>query len=201
MNLESDAGERSIAKRIPSPWGIAVVIMAVFFLGEGYLAWRDRGVESALANDSAFVSPPFELSFSRNIPYDPLSFVGRGAQAGLWKWSPNGLLLTDDGRNYFDESGDRFVSRSAAGKRRVKRIRTNNPVGSGDRKIEFLYEWTEVAKPAAWLLSQPPKLAEEYPGEAVMTREGAGWKVKSLRTLDFEQPMAHLQEAASGVLK
>ena len=201
MTLEAGPPQRLIVKRMLSPWGIAAIIMAIFFLGEGYLAWRDRAVEAALANDPAFLSPPFELSFSKNIPYDPLSFVGRGAQAGFWKWSPNGLLLTDDGRNYFDEAGERFVSRAPAGKRSVKRIRTNNPVGSGDRKIEFLYEWTEVAKPAQWLLSQPPRLTEEYPGEAVMTREGAGWKVKSLRAQDFEEPMAHLQEQASGVLK
>jgi hypothetical protein len=201
MNPESGVPERAIFKRILSPWGIAAIIMAIFFLGEAYLAWRDSAVETALASDPAFQSPPFELSFSKNIPYDPLSFVGRGAQAGLWKWSPNGLLLTDDGRKFFDESGERFVSRAPAGKRRVKRIKTNNPVGSGDRRIEFLYEWTEVATPAASLLSQPPKLTEEYPGEAVMTRAGAGWKVKSLRTQDFEEPMAHLQEAASGVLK
>lgn len=201
MNLEAGTSERAIFKRILSPWGIAAILMAIFFLGEAYLAWRDRAVEAALANDPAFQSPPFDLSFSKNIPYDPLSFVGRGAQAGLWKWSPNGLLLTDDGRNFFDESGERFVSRSPAGKRRVKRIRTNQPMGSGDRHIEFLYEWTEVTKPAAWLLSHPPRLTEEYPGEAVMTREGAGWKVKSFRAQDFEEPMAHLQEAASGVLK
>ena len=74
-------------------------------------------------------------------------------------------------------------------------------MGGGDRHIEFLYEWTEVTKPAQWLLSHPPRLTEEYPGEAVMTRDGAGWKVKSLRAQDFEEPMAHLQQAASGVLK
>ena len=201
MNLEAGSPKRAIAKHILSPWGIAVILMAIFFLGEAYLAWRDRAVEAALQNDPAFQSPPFELSFSKNIPYDPLSFVGRGAQAGLWKWSPNGLLLEDEGRRFFEESGELFVSHAPAGKRRVKRIRTNQPVGSGDRRIEFLYEWTEVAKPAAWLLSQPPRLGEEYPGEAVMTRDGAGWKVKSLRAQDFEDPMAHLKEQASGVLK
>jgi hypothetical protein len=82
-----------------------------------------------------------------------------------------------------------------------KRIRTNQPMGSGDRRIEYLYEWTEIAKPAQWLLPQPPRLTEEYPGEAVMTREGTGWKVKSFRAQVFEEPMAHLQQAASGVLK
>ncbi len=127
--------------------------------------------------------------------------ASKGAQAGLWKWSPDGLVLTDDGRKYFDESGGMFVSRLPAGQRRIKRIRINTATGDGDRHVEFIYEWTEVSPPSTALLVHPPLLKEEYPGEATLTRDGGSWKVKSLRTLDFEEPMTHLKEVASGVRK
>jgi len=201
MNGLSGLPEHPAVKRLLSPWGIVGVILAIFFLGEGYLAWRDRAIEAALENDPLFVTPAFELSFSKNFPYDPLNFTGKGAQAGLWKWSPEELLLTDEGRKYFEESGGRFVSRAPAGKRRIKRIRINAGTESGDRRIEFLYEWTEVSPPAAALLFPPPRQNEEYPAEARLTHEAGAWKVKSLRTLDYDLPLQHLQEAATGVLK
>jgi hypothetical protein len=201
MNGETDFAQRPILKRLISPWGIAAVILTVFFLGEAYLAWRDRAVDSALENDPTFSAPAFDLSFSKKIPYDPLAFTGRGAQAGLWRWSQDGLILTDEGRKYFEESGEMFVSHTPAGKRRIKRIRTNTGTRDGDRRVEFIYEWTEVSPPATALLVHPPLLKEDYPGEAVLTHERGYWTVKSLRTLDFEEPMTHLKEIASGVRK
>ena len=115
-------------------------------------------------------------------------------------------LLVDRSLVVADVAQSRFIARTdlltdAEVPRGSARVIEAGQDMNVDRHIEFLYEWTEVPKPAEWLLSHPPRLAEEYPGEAVMTREGAGWKVKSLRAQDFEEPMAHLQQAASGVLK
>jgi hypothetical protein len=201
MSQETGVQRSAIRKLLLTPWGIAGLLMAIFFIGQAYLALRDRSVQTALENDPAFAAPALDLTFSKHIAYDPLTFVGKGAQAGFWQWSPDGLVLTDKGRQFFDESGDTFTSRVPAGKRRLKRIRTNTATASGDRQIGFLFEWSEVSPPAAALLSPPPHTNDEYPGEAVMTREGGAWKMKSLRTRDFEEPLERLRMAAAGVLK
>ena len=201
MSLNAGFPERTIFQRILTPWRIAAVLLVIFAVGEAYLAWRDRGVESALENDPVFTTPSLDFAFSSKIAYDPLSFVGRGAQAGLWKWTPEALVLTENGRHFFEASGEMLVSRAVAGKRRIQRIRTNVETGSGDRRIGFLYQWSEVSPPGAALLSPPPRVGEEYPGEAVMTRESGSWKLKSLRTQDFDESLARLKLAASGVRK
>lgn len=49
---------------------------------------------------------------------------------------------------------------------------------------------------------QKTKVArEEDLCQVVMIQEQGAWQVKSFQTLDFEKPMAHLQEIASRVLK
>lgn len=186
-------------KRLSSPWGIAAILLGIFLLVQAFLAWQDRGPKEALESYAPFVAPPFELQFSRQFPYDPHSFIGRGARAGFWQWTPQGLILTAQGRNYFELSGEMFVSKAAAGRRSLLRIRANRSI-NGERRLEFLYQWTEISPPAAVLLVPPPRQGEEYPGEAVLSREQQGWKVKSLRALDFEKPLAHLQDIAGGVL-
>lgn len=201
MNGEANSPKRAIFHRILSPWGIAIIILALFFLGQGYLAWRDRSVKEALESDVSFATPALDVAFSKKLPYDPLSFIGKGARAGLWQWTPEALVLTDEGRKFFSESGDLFVSHAAAGKREVKRIRINAGTKEGDRRVEFVYQWTEVSPPAAVLLNPPPRQNDDYPGQAVLTHEGGSWKVKSLRTQDFDDTLAHLKQAASGVLK
>ena len=177
MSLDSRSPERTIFRRIVSPWCIAAALLVIFAVGEAYLAWRDRCVETALENDPVFTTPALDLTFSSKIAYDPLSFVGHGAQAGLWKWTPEALVLTENGRQFFDNSGGIFISRAVAGKRRIQRIRTNVGTSTGDRRIGFLYQWSEVSPPGAALLSPPPRVKEEYPGEAVMTRETGAWKL------------------------
>ncbi len=192
---------RPFTKYLLSPWGIALVLLAVFALGEGYLSLRDSVVDQALELYQPFAAPAFDLSFAKTIQYDPLTFVGKGAQAGLWKWTPEALVLTDEGQKYFEDSGGKFISRASAGKRRIVRIRTNESTSGGGRRIGFLYEWTEVSPPAAALLNPPPKLKEEYPGIALVQREGSAWKVESLQTQDYDEALKKLQDAASGVLK
>ncbi|MBI4463870.1 MAG: hypothetical protein HY647_04120 [Acidobacteria bacterium] len=185
-------------KRFLSPWGIVAILLGIFLAGEAYLTWRDREPQEVLESHAPFITPAFDLQFSRKFPYDPHSFVGRGARAGFWQWTPEGLVLTEAGRNHFEVSGEQIISKAVAGRRSVKRIRASHNL-NGERRIEFLYEWTEISLPAAVLLTPPPRPGEEYPGEAVLRREDQGWRVKTLRTLDFEKPMAHLQEIAAGV--
>ncbi len=201
MSDEQVTPAQKFFKSLLTPWRITAILIGVFFLGQGYLTWRNLAFETALESHAPFATPEFELEFSRRLPYDPLSFIGRGAQAGLWEWSPEGLNLTEEGSAFFQESGGRFVSQAVAGQRRINRFRSNNEVREGERHIDFLYEWTEVSLPAAALLVPPPREEETYLGRAVLVREDGQWKVASLQTLDFEEPMAHLQEIATGELK
>ena len=201
MSDEQVTPAQKFFKSLLTPWRITAILIGVFLLGQGYLSWRNLAFETALESHAPFATPEFELEFSRHLPYDPLSFIGRGARAGLWEWSPEGLNLTEEGSTFFQKSGERFVSQAVAGQRRISRFRTNREVREGERHIDFLYEWVEVSLPAAALVVPPPREEETYLGRAVLVREGGQWKVASLQTLDFEEPMAHLQEIATGELK
>lgn len=174
------------------------LFLAVLLLAQGYSIWRDRPLEAALNNYPPFATPGLDLRFSPQVPYDPLSFVGRGTRAGLWQWKPAGLVLTEEGRQFFEESGGAILSRAAAGRRKLKRIRSRQ-ARDGMREIDFFYEWTDVSLPASALLLPAPRQGEEYLGQAVLVEEAGTWKVQSLRTRDFEEPRARLQDIASGV--
>ena len=187
-------------RRLLSPWAVAGFLLGIFLLIQGYLFWHDRALIAALDNFPPFATPVFELQFSKKTSYDPLSFIGRGKQAGLWQWSPESLILTEEGHKFFAESGEMFISHATAGKRRVTRLR-NQQAGDGERRFELFYEWVEISPPAAALLFPPPRTGEEYLGQAVLIQEHGAWKVKSFHSLDFEKPMVRLQEIASGVLK
>lgn len=191
---------RSIRALLLSPGKIAVVLVGLFLVAQGYLAWRDRGVAAAIDSYEPFATPAFDVQFSRKMAYDPLTFLGRGRKAGFWNWTPEGLVLTEDGRAFFEPSGDLFVSLAAAGRRRVTRV-SNILSRNGRREIEFFYEWTEIAPQAAALLSPRPSTGEEYLGRAVLEQEQGAWKVLSLETRDFEESLSHLQDIAAGVRK
>lgn len=191
---------RSMRTFLASPWGIAAILLGGFLLAQVYLGRRDQDIQITLEGYAPFATPPFELQFSKKFPYDPHSFVGRGARAGFWQWTPEGLVLTDEGRKYFEEAGDQFISRAAAGRRRIKRLRGMQSK-DGPRQYDFFYEWVEVSPPAAVLLAPPPRTNEEYLGSMMLVREGGEWRVNYLLTRDFDETMAHLQDIASGVLK
>ena len=201
MNSATNSSERrSIRSLLLSPWGIAAVLVGIFLLFQGYESWRDRGLVAAIEGYEPFASPAFDLQFSRKLPYDPLSFVGRGRQAGLWQWTPEGLVLTAEGRKFFEQSSDQFISRAPAGRRKLTRmpgIRSRD----GQREIEFFYEWTEISAPAAALLFPPPRTGEEYLGRATLGQEQGAWKVTSLQTRDFDETLSHLRDIATGVRK
>lgn len=185
-------------KRLLTPWRIAAALLAGFLLSQAYFSWQDRSLIAALNSHPPFAMPAFELRFSRRIPYDPLTFVGRGARAGLWKWTPEGLELTPEGGAYFRMEGEWIVSHAVAGRRRYARLRERTREGEHER-IAFFYQWEEISIPAVALLFPPPELGKEYLATAVMSRTAEGWTVRSLQTRDYDEPLAHLQSIASGV--
>jgi hypothetical protein len=190
----------SSLKKLLSPWGIALGLLLVFLAWQGYGYWKDRGLEQALERDPAFASPELKLDFSKKIQYDPLSFVGRGAHAGLWTWTPKGLELTPEGGKYFRMDGDQIVSQAPAGTRRLTRIQLQSSTAAGTQ-LDFFYEWVELSPAAEALLKPAPRKGEEYLARAVLERTGAGWQVKSLETRDFDEPLGRLQDIANGVLR
>jgi hypothetical protein len=198
MNDETETGKPTgLRAFLMSPWKVAAVLLGIFLLVQGYLVWRDRGVTAALDGYEPFAAPAFPLQFSRKMPFDPLSFLGRGRQAGLWNWTQDGLVLTEEGKKFFEQSGEQFLSRAPAGRRRVTRLRDIGESG-GRREVFFFYQWTEVAPPAA-LLYPAPQPGEEYLGRATLEQADGTWRVTSFQTLDFEEPLARLQDIAAGV--
>ena len=185
-------------KKLFSPWGIALALLTGFLAWQGYGYWFDRGLQDALMGDPAFATPELRLDFPKTIQYDPLSFVGRGAHAGFWTWTPKGLNLTDQGAKYFRMEGDQIVSEAPAGKRRLARIQLQSDTAEG-KQIVFFYEWMEISPPAVALLKPPPKLGEPYLAKAMLAREGDGRRVKSLEARDFDEPLGRLQDVAHGV--
>ena len=199
----SNGAEEPKWKRFLTPWKIAAVLLAVFLIGQAYFAWRDGFLVTALDTSPAFATPDFPLEFSRKIQYDPLTFVGRGARAGFWNWTQEGLELTLEGAKYFRMEGDMIVSQVQAGRRKVSRFR-NKEMRDGRAlryTIDFFYEWTEILPPAVALLYPPPKMNQEYLGRAIFYQGPNGLEVTSLEMRDFEEPLAHLQSIASGVLQ
>ncbi|MBI2820361.1 MAG: hypothetical protein HYX73_10310 [Acidobacteria bacterium] len=201
--IGSNGTEEPKWKRFLTPWKITAVLIAAFLISQAFISWRDSFIVSTLDNSPAFAVPEFTLEFSRKIQYDPLTFVGRGARAGFWTWTPEGLELTSEGIKYFRLEGGMIVSQVQAGRRKVSRIR-NKEMRDGIAlryTIDFLYEWTEISPPAVALLYPPPKMKDEYLGKAILYQGPNGWEVTSLETRDFDEPLEHLQSIASGVLQ
>ena len=187
-------------KRFLTPWKIAAVLIAAFLISQVYFSWRDSFIVSALDNSPAFAAPKFPLEFSKKIQYDPLTFVGRGARAGFWTWTPEGLELTPEGSRFFRMEGEMIASQAAAGRRRFSRLRERTTQGENE-KIDFFYQWEELSPPTVALLFPPPELGDEYLATADLVHSGKGWELRSIETRDFDEPLAHLQSIASGVLQ
>ena len=187
-------------KKLLSPWGVALTLLVVFLGWQGYGYLRDRGLEQALAQYQPFATPELKLDFSKHIQYDSLNFVGRAAHAGLWTWTPKGLELTPEGSKYFRTDGDQIVSQAPAGARRVTRIQLQSATPAGTQ-VDFFYEWTDISPVTQAVLLPAPKKGEEYLGRALFEHASGGWKVKSLETRDFDEPLARVQDVAHGVLR
>jgi hypothetical protein len=197
---EMNRDEEPKWKRWLQPWKIAAVLVALFLISQAYFSWRDSFLVSALNNSPAFASPEFPLEFSSRIQYDPLTFVGRGARAGFWDWTPEGLVLTTEGSRYFRIEGSRIISHAVAGRRRFSRFRERATQGPTER-ISFFYVWEELSPPTVALLFPPPQLGDEYLASAVLVRSGEQWEMSALETPDYDKPLQQLQSIASGVLR
>lgn len=186
--------------RLPlKPQWLLVIVVAVIVLPYIILvSMRDREARLALELHQPFIKPHFDLTFSKTIPYDPLSFVGRGARVRYWEWTPEGLKLAEGGRRYFTDQPTSIFGNIVAGQRQVKKI-TRLSDRSGDREVRFTYRWVEVTEPAKLLLHDPPKTEGEYEGRALLRKEGGSWRVKYLLTPDYDKPVAALRDEAQGI--
>lgn len=188
------------SRRLPLAlhWILLIVALLVFLPPVTFTLLREHEARLALELYEPFARPSFDLIFPKTTPYDPLSFVGRGRQAGFWEWSPEGLTLAEKGRRYFTDSPTSISGSITAGRRRVTSIGTVED-RSGGREVKFLYEWTEVSEPAAALLDRPPVAAKGYEGRAMLTKEGGVWRVKSLDLPEYDKPLARLLDESQGV--
>lgn len=194
-------GEREAAwKRYLSPWKLALILVAMFLMYQGYQWLRDQELVAALEGTPEFASPELSLTFPKGIQYDPLSFVGRGARAGWWRWTPAGLVLTEEGGKYFRMEDNNIVSHGPAGRRRFSRLRERSAQPDAVRLV-FFYRWEQISPPATTLLTPPPQLGSEYLARAVLRREGDTWRLVSLEARDFDEPLQRLRDVASGVLR
>ena len=180
--------------------------MLVLLVAAGFLPWwgitavREHTGRMAVELHIPFNQPFLELSFSKNIAYDPQTFVGRGRQAGFWEWSPEGLTLTEKGRKFFTDNGPSFSGSIAAGRRLLKSsvsVQDRN----GGREVSFFYAWSEVNEPVARLFNDPPLAGSVYRGRATLALENGVWRVKSLSTPDYDKAMALLMTQAQGALR
>jgi hypothetical protein len=195
--MDTPAGARPQANRTLR-WllGSVAAVVVVFV---SYQLLGDRKARSIVESQPQFAAPTFAIRFSKHTAYDPLSFVGRGARAGLWKWTPEGLELSPQGRTQFREEGEQFAGEIRAGERRVSKVLKFSEE-EGVLAIDFLYEWKTIDPAAAALLNPAPEMGRDYPGQ-LRGRAGAGYQVDSVETPDYDQPLARLQAVSSGQLK
>ncbi len=188
------------SRRLPLAlhWILLIVALLVFLPPVTFTLLREHESRLAFELYEPFARPSFDLIFPKTTAYDPLSFVGRGRQAGFWEWSPEGLTLTEKGRRYFTDTPTSISGSITAGRRKVTSIGTVED-RSGNREVKFLYLWTEVSELAAALLDRPPVAASGYEGRAVLTKEGGVWRVKSLDLPEYDKPLARLLDESKGV--
>ena len=164
-------------------WGLLAAVLAVFLPWWALVYSRERVGKEALEVDTQFVQPTMKIRFSKDIRWDPQSFLGRGKDAGFWDWSPKGIVLTPKGQNIFGDTGKEITGNLRVGKREVSTIKSVQPVGD-TREVRFLYTWTDFTD-AAKLFSTPPQKEKEYEALAVLSNKGDGWEVTSLTTPEY----------------
>jgi len=188
------------SRRLPLAldWILLIAALLVFLPPVTFTLLRERESRLALELYEPFSRPSFDLSFPKTTAYDPLSFVGRGRQAGFWEWSPEGLTLTEKGRRFFADTPTSISGSVTAGRRRVTSIGTVEDRG-GNREVKFLYVWMEVSEPAAVLLDHAPTAGAGYEGRAVLAKESGVWRAKSLNLPEYDKPLARLLDESQGV--
>lgn len=178
-------------------WLLAMIVVAAFIPWWLYTSYGERRARTTIELHTPFTRPIFEVRFSKRIYYDPQTFVGRGRKAGYWEWSPEGLILTAKGAEYFRDAGEDYATASPIGRRAITSVQSVQTTAAG-LAVTFKYTWTEVAEPAITLLPTAPSQGAEYEGKATLAEEGGVWKVKSLSAPDLEKPMAIVLHQATG---
>lgn len=191
--------EEAPKSRLPLgiPQLIGLVVLVLFWPWVFLTVKNERDMRRAIETYEPLALPAFSIKFSKTMPFDSLGFQGKGLEAGFWQWTPTGLVLADKGKPYFSETSDTISSLVGAGKRQVTHIDSYQD-RDGKRYLLFRYRWTEI-NPVTVLLLKPPEPDTDYQGTAVLVKQDGGWKLESLKTPDFDQPMALLVDITSGV--
>lgn len=188
--------------RLGIPQVLGLIILALFLPWVLLTGKSERDIRRTLEGYEQFSRPSFEIKFSPvfspRLQWDPLGFMGQGAQAGFWKWTPDRLELTEQGRQYFSDNSSEIASLVGAGHRRVSGIHGFKDAGNR-RQVDFQYQWTEITPPAKALLSRAPQLGAQYEGHAVLVNEAGNWRVERLETPAWDRPLALLKDTVAGV--
>ena len=178
-------------------WILLLAALLLFLPPVTITLVREREARLSLELHTPFAAPSFDLSFPKTVPYDPLSFVGRGRQAGFWEWSPEGLTLAEKGRRFLTDSPSSISGSVVAGRRKVRSIGSVAD-RAGRREVKFTYVWSEISEPAAALLDRPPARGVEYEGHALLSKEAGVWRMKTLDTPDYDKTLSRLLDEVQG---
>ena len=144
---------RRLPLGLPQLLGLVVVLISLPWL---LLTGKsEREIRQAIESFEPFRVPEFPLRFSRTIEYDPLGFLGRGVQAGFWKWTPEGMVLEEKGRAYFAETRGEIASVVGTGRRVISNLEGFQD-REGRRDVRFRYHWTEVTSLHRPCFPNPP---------------------------------------------
>ena len=164
-------------------WGLLAAVLAAFLPWMALTYSRERVSKEAIEVYQEFLQPTVKFHFSKDIHWDPQSFLGRGKEIGFWDWSPKGVVLTPKGENIFGDNGKEITGNLVVGKRQISTIKSVQPVGD-TREVHFLYTWSDFTD-ASKLFGTPPQKEKEYEAVAILTDKGQGWEVTSLTTPEY----------------
>lgn len=159
----------------------AVVVVMLPWLAVVYS--RERNSREVIEMYPEFAQPRVQIHFRKDIRWDPMSFLGRGRDLGVWDWSEKGVILTPKGQNMFGDTGKQITGDMVVGKREISTIKSVQPA-NGKREVLFLYVWTDLTD-AAKLMSQAPVKGREYQAVATLSEKGGSWEVTSLSAPDY----------------
>ena len=178
---------------LPLPVLLGIIVLLAFLPWVLLTGKSERDARLAIESVAGFRSPDFPVRFRKEMKWDSLGLLGRGAKAGFWKWTPEGMELVDAGRAYFTDTEEAISSIVGAGRREVADIEEFKDQ-DGRREVLFLWRWVEITPPAAALLSDPPQAGRVYPGRAVLIEQDGGWKAELVETPHFDKPLALLMD-------
>lgn len=194
--MEPQPPSRRLPLPIPVLLGLAVLLVFLPWMLVCLKAAHDA--RRAIESYDPFALPDFRIRVSKTMKYDPLGVLGRGARAGFWQWTPEGIVLAAAGRPYFSETPEAIACIVGAGRRAVTEIERYND-REGKREVRFHYRWVQITPPARALLSSAPDPGREYEGRALLVKQNDQWRVQWMDTPHFDKPMALLKDEAAEI--